>query len=67
MKHFRGSIQHVEPRFIPIGHTFTRNGTRVDVVRPWQWVKAQHRHATWVKNKIAENNAALLKGVSDEV
>lgn len=50
-----------EPRYTSIGYTFTKNGTRVEVVRPWAWVKAQYRHATWVKNRIAENNA-LLKG-----
>ena len=60
-----------EPRYITVGHTFTKDGTRVDVVRPWKMVKALHRHNTWAKSQIADeiaaNNAALLKGVSDEV
>lgn len=50
---------------------FYSGGEPVDVVRPWKLVKALYRHGTWAKNRIAEevaaNNAALLKGVSDEV
>lgn len=49
--------------FLTIGHAFTKDGVRVDVVRPYSWVKAIHRHNEWMKKK----NNELLKGVSDEV
>lgn len=52
-----------EPRYLAIGHAFTKDGVRVDVVRPYSWVKAIHRHNEWMKKK----NNELLKGVSDEV
>ena len=56
-----------EPKFLTIGHTFTKDGVRVDVVREWSLVKAIHRNNAWMKNRIAEqvaaNNAELLKGV----
>ena len=56
------------PRYITVGYTFTKDGTRVDVVRPWKLFKAAWRHDAWTKKKqIAANNAALLKGAPDEV
>ena len=56
-----------EPRHLTIGHTFTKDGVRVEVVRDWRLAKALYRHATWTKKKqIAANNAALLETVSAE-
>ena len=57
LSEWRGS--NTTPRYISIGHTFTKDGARVDVVRPWKLAKAAHRHNEYLKRL---NNAALLKG-----
>lgn len=52
------------PRYYTVGHTFTKDGTRVEVVRDHKLAKALHRHAQYLKRR---NNEELLKGTNDEV